>query len=77
MLTMQARASPNALADGLAVDGEFHLAVHQASGMVAVQLGVTVGEALIRLRADAFLHDRTLSDVAEEVVARRLHFDGP
>ena len=75
VLTMQAGASPNAVAEELDIDGEFHLAVHQASGMAAVQLGVTVGEALIRLRAYAFLHDRTLSHVAEEVVARRLRLD--
>ena len=31
--------------------------VHQASGMVAAQLGVSVGDALARLRAYAFSHD--------------------
>jgi len=35
--------------------------------MVAVQLRVTVGEALIRLFAYAFGYDRLLSEVAEEV----------
>ena len=42
--------------------------------MVSVQLGVSVTEALIRLRAYAFSHDRPLRDVAEDVVARRLRF---
>jgi hypothetical protein len=48
--------------------------VHQASGMVAAQLGVSIGEALIRLRAYAFAHDRSLTAVADDVVARELRF---
>jgi hypothetical protein len=77
VLAMQGTASADAVATALDVGADFHLVVHQASGMVAVQLGVTVGEALIRLRAHAFAHDRTLNEVAEEVVARRLRFDAP
>lgn len=48
--------------------------IHQASGMVSVQLGVQVAEALARLRAYAYVHDRRLVDVAAAVVARRLRF---
>lgn len=48
--------------------------VHQAAGMVSVQLGVGVTEALARLRAYAFLQDRRLTEIAAEVVARRLGF---
>ncbi|TDD68199.1 ANTAR domain-containing protein [Jiangella aurantiaca] len=48
--------------------------VHQAAGMVSVQLGVEVSEALVRLRAYAYVHERRLADVAAEVVARRLRF---
>jgi hypothetical protein len=48
--------------------------VHNAAGMVAVQLGVSVGEALIHLRAYAFSHERLLHDVAQEVVDRTLRF---
>ena len=36
------------------------------------QEGISVTEALIRLRAFAFSSDRLLADVAEDVVARRL-----
>lgn len=50
-------------------------AIHQASGMVSVQLGVSVADALARLRAHAFATDRQLADVAADVVARRLRFD--
>ncbi|MFC4021536.1 GAF and ANTAR domain-containing protein [Micromonospora sp. GCM10011542] len=52
-----------------------HPEVHQATGMITVQLGVTAAVALIRLRAFAYSHDRRLRDVAGDVVARRLRFD--
>lgn len=52
-----------------------HPEVHQATGMITVQLGVTAAVALIRLRAFAYAHDRRLRDVAGDVVARRLRFD--
>lgn len=48
---------------------------HQATGMVLVQLGCKAEEAFARLRAYAFAHDRRLSDVARDVVERRLRFD--
>jgi hypothetical protein len=50
--------------------------VHQATGMISVQLGVSLEEAFVRLRAHAFASDAALSDVAGEVVGRRLRF-GP
>ncbi len=55
--------------------GPHHPEVHQATGMITVQLGVTAAVALIRLRAYAYAHDRRLRDVAGDVVARRLRFD--
>lgn len=48
--------------------------VHQAAGMMSVQLGVEISDALARLRAFAFLNDRRLAAVAHDVVARRLRF---
>ncbi|HWM07502.1 MAG TPA: GAF and ANTAR domain-containing protein [Actinophytocola sp.] len=48
--------------------------IHQATGMVLVQLGVSATDALARLRAYAFVHERLLIDVARDVVARRLLF---
>lgn len=51
-----------------------HPEVHQATGMIIVQLGVSGAAALIRLRAYAYAHDRRLRDVAGDVVARRLRF---
>ncbi|MFI7000509.1 GAF and ANTAR domain-containing protein [Nocardia sp. NPDC050175] len=49
--------------------------IHQASGMVAVQLTVSVRHAYARLQAHAFAGDRTLADVAHDVVTRQLRFD--
>jgi hypothetical protein len=46
--------------------------VHQASGVVSVQLGITVGAALAVLRAHAFAEGSTLAEVATQVVDRRL-----
>ena len=46
--------------------------MHNAAGIASVQQGISVTEALIRLRAYAFSHDRLLADVAEDVVAHRL-----
>jgi hypothetical protein len=52
-----------------------HVEVHQATGMVSMQLGVTAAVALVRLRAYAYAHDRRLRDVAGDVVARRMRFE--
>ncbi|MGW7066716.1 ANTAR domain-containing protein [Streptomyces sp. NPDC054855] len=49
--------------------------VHQATGMVAAQLGIGVDHALIRLRGYAFSHDLPLLEVAREVLALRLRLD--
>ncbi|MET9546570.1 GAF and ANTAR domain-containing protein [Streptomyces sp. NPDC006627] len=52
----------------------YRAAVHQAAGMISVQADVSLAEALIRLRAHAFRHGRPLIEVADDVVARRVHF---
>jgi hypothetical protein len=41
---------------------------------LSVQLDVPIAQALVRLRAYAFGHDRRLTEVAEDVVGRRLRF---
>ena len=46
--------------------------IDQATGMVTEQLGVGIAEAFIRLRAHAYAHDRALSDLARDIVARRI-----
>jgi hypothetical protein len=74
VLEVQAGAPPGGLAEELEVGADFRFVVHNAAGMVAVQLGVSVSEALIRLRAYAFSHNRLLHDVAQGVVDRTLRF---
>jgi ANTAR domain len=49
--------------------------VYQATGMVSVQLGVSLEEAFARLRAHAFASDAALGDVADEIVHRTLRLD--
>ena len=49
--------------------------VHQATGMLIAQLGISAAAALARLRAYAFAHERRLNDVARDVVARRLRLN--
>jgi hypothetical protein len=53
---------------------DFHLVVHQAAGMVSVQLGVGLAEAMVRLRAHAFAEEESVDDVAELVVGRAMRF---
>jgi hypothetical protein len=75
VIDLQAHAPLGELAHDLETGTDYQLAVHQASGMVSVQLGITVGEALVRLRAHAFANDHPLTEVARAVVARRLRLD--
>lgn len=52
-----------------------HAVVHQATGMLSVQLALPLPQALIRLRAHAYSSGRALTDVAQDVVDRRLRLD--
>ena len=49
--------------------------IHQAAGVVSVQLGVSVAAALTVLRARAYTEGRSLRDLADDVVARRIRLD--
>jgi len=75
VLDVQADAPPGTLAAELEAGGEFYFVVHNAAGVVSVQLGCTITEALIRLRAYGFSNDRLVRDVAKDVVARTLRFE--
>lgn len=72
VLEAQAGAPSGTVAQELEVRADFHFAVHNAAGIVSVQEDISVGEALIRLRAYAFRSDRMVADVAQDVIARRL-----
>ncbi len=62
--------------DGAWLDHSMHgrAEIHQATGMVVAQLGVSAQDALARMRAYAFAEQRLLSDVADDVLSRRLRF---
>lgn len=74
VLLLQADAPPETVAQALESNANFQYVVHQACGMVAAQLDVPVAEALERLKAHAFGNDRSLADIARDVVQRRLRF---
>lgn len=49
--------------------------VSQATGMLVAQLGVQPAEALIRLRAHAYATSRSATDVARDILDRRLKLE--
>jgi len=49
--------------------------IYQAQGMVMVELGVSLREALARMRAHAFASDQALSDVAADILAGRTRLE--
>lgn len=61
--------SPGGQTDDLA---RHRAQIDQATGMLTEQLGTTIVDAFARLRAYAYSHDLRLSDVARDIVARRL-----
>jgi hypothetical protein len=75
VLEAQAGAPRGTVAQELEAGADFHFAVHNAAGMVSVQQGISVTDALIRLRAYAFTHDRSLTEVAQDVVDRKLRLE--
>ncbi len=68
--------SPVGVNGGLPWDIESHrVEVYQATGMIMAQLNISVDDAFVRLRAHAFARGRRLSEVAADVIERRLRFD--
>ncbi len=74
-VVLSGQYTPGGLEDLLAAAGIDQLVVHQATGMIAVQLGETMPNALARLRAAAFTSGRSMYDLARDVVERRVRFD--
>ena len=66
---------PGGLSLGVDDIGTDQIEIHQATGMVSVQLSGSTSDALARLRAHAYVEDRPIASVAADVVARRLRFD--
>jgi hypothetical protein len=55
-------------------DSTFRMSVHQATGMVKVQTGLPMEDALLLLRAHAYAQGQTVAEVAAQVIARTLSF---
>lgn len=72
MVSIQPRDKPPILATELSDTSAHRAEVHQASGMVSIQLGIPVDDALARIRAHAFATDQSVAAVAQQVVARSL-----
>lgn len=67
-------ADPEGLADGIWLEELAHdrAAVHQATGIVIAEFGISPEQALARLRGHAFATGRLVKDVAADLVAGRL-----
>jgi GAF domain-containing protein len=72
VITIQAGADPGELVAEMTNPRDLRTQVHQASGMISEQLGVGIGDALIRLRAYAYAEGHPIDEVARDVVDRRL-----
>ena len=72
----ESTGSADNIGDGGIADAVEHRAqLFQAQGMVMVQIGGTISEAMARLRAYAYVESRSLSEIARAVVAGRLSFE--
>ena len=68
---------PLADATGLIGGADYRDHVHQAAGMVSVQYGCSVGDALALLRAHAFAAETDLHGAARAVMQGDLRFERP
>lgn len=75
ILALQAEAPSGTLHPDLTTISSGRPVVHQATGMIAAQLRVPIGEAFVRLQARAYAESRPIRSVATDVVGRRLRFD--
>ena len=75
VLSLQAGARRDELHSLLAGEPPHWTEIHEATGMVSVQLGVSLEEAFVRLRAHSFAENLSLRKVASQVVNRRLRLD--
>lgn len=75
VLSLQATAAAGVVAAGIDGGMAHRAEVHQATGMVSLQLGVSIPEALIRIRAYAYANAQPINVVSADIVARRLRLD--
>jgi hypothetical protein len=68
LLDGEATTADGLLVPSLATALDYRNEIAQAQGMVMVDLGVSLAEALVRLRAHAFTHEEPLIVVARKVI---------
>ncbi|QGN58911.1 GAF and ANTAR domain-containing protein [Nostocoides sp. HKS02] len=64
------------LADGLGAAFALSSEAYQAQGAIMVQLGISLADAMVRLRAHAYATDRPIMDVARDVLDGTIAFAG-
>ncbi len=74
VLLLQSLSESSELATLLEPAGLDRLVVHQATGVISAQLDITIADALATLRAAAFRSDRSIYELAVDVVDRRIRF---
>jgi hypothetical protein len=75
VLVRQRDAGTGGPLGGPAAEIDRHPQLFQAQGMVMVQLGIGIDEALARMRACAYAENLRLGEVARDIVERRLRLD--
>lgn len=75
IMALQADAPAGAIAAEFIPMLQHRDPVYRATGMVSVQLGVSVEHALLCLRARALANGSTLGELSKDVVYRRLRFE--
>jgi hypothetical protein len=75
VIAVQDGATVGSLAEEMDNPGDLRAAVHQASGMISGQVGITLQSSLLRLRGYAYSEGRSINDVARDVVTRQLRFE--
>jgi hypothetical protein len=75
LLAWQADAPQGTVAWQLERAPNHRVEVHQATGRISVQAGISLADALVLLRAYAFSHDLAIGEVATDVAGGRLRLD--
>ncbi len=74
VVAMQSETASESVAWALE-ESDYRIIVHQATGMISAQLDCGVEEALVRLRGRAFATERSIDEVARDVVEGIVSFD--
>jgi GAF domain len=75
VLGLQAGAPAGSLHELLSDQPAHWAEIHQATGIVSVQLRLRLDEAFVRLRTQAFVEGRSLGAIAHEVVTHALRLE--